>query len=111
MVHLRATLTRCSTSRVLVLGLACVILCAFSLKRALERTPINQETAGFKFSKTLDLPNKKADSIPVAAVLTDPATPDAAISECVLPSCATDLYHDIVARSAYPRGPPFVGTF
>jgi hypothetical protein len=87
-----------------------LVLCAFSLKRALERTPINQETAGFKFSKTLDLPNKKADSIPVAAVRTDPATPHAVLSEGVLPSTATDLYHDIVARSTCPRGPPFAGT-
>lgn len=105
-MYLRIALTRRSTSRALIFSLACVLLSAFSLKRAVERTPIDKETAGFKFSKTLELPHKKVGLIPVAAIRTERVTLDAEISECSLPLRVVHLCHGIDGRQTSPRAPP-----
>jgi hypothetical protein len=83
-----------------------VLLCVPSLKRAVERTPIDRDTRGFKFSKTLELSDKKARSILVVATRTELAAHDTNICECPLPLDASHVACDLAVRPAPSRAPP-----
>jgi hypothetical protein len=107
---LRAAVTRRSGFRALIFSLACVLLCVLSLKRAVERTPIDQESAGFKFSKTLQLASKKVGSIPVAAIRAEMLIPDPGIFESRVPPAARCYYYPVVNRPTSSRAPPFAVT-
>ncbi len=88
--------------------LAMVMLCAGSLRHAVERTPINKETVGFKFSKTLELPHKKAASATVAAICVEPAALDTGISEYAAPRNSVLAVQDPARRPTAARAPPTV---
>jgi hypothetical protein len=98
-----------SASRAFIFSLVCVLLCVPSLKRAVERTPINRDTPGFKFSKTLELSHKKARSTLVVATRTDPVALDVNICEYPLPLHACHIVHDLVVRPTPSRAPPLAG--
>ena len=102
---LREVLTR-STSRAFIFWLVCALLCVPSLKRAVERTPINKDTPGFKFSKTLELSHKKARSTLVVATRTEPVALDVNLCEYPLPLHASHIVHDLVVRPTPSRAPP-----
>jgi hypothetical protein len=93
-------------SQLVIALLALVMLCAGSLRHAVERTPINKETVGFKFSKTLELPHKKAASATVAAVNVEPAALDASTSEYAVPLDRVLLVQDSARRPTASRAPP-----
>ena len=97
------------TSRAIVGALALVLLCAVSLRQAIQRTPINKDTVGFRFSKTLELPHKKAASVAFAvAVSREPVLLHAIAAQYLLPPVIIRLPHDIAVRPASPRAPPLV---
>jgi hypothetical protein len=96
------------SSRVVVALLALMMLCAGSLRHAVERTPINKETAGFKFSKTLELPHKKAPSASIAVVRTAPPVLDVGAFESVLPLDLIPDAQDPGRRATASRAPPLV---
>jgi hypothetical protein len=102
---LREVLTQ-SPSRAFIFWLVCVLLCVPSLKRAVERTPINKDTPGFKFSKTLELSHKKAGAVLVVATRTDPVALDTNICERPLPIHASHVAHDLAVRQTPSRAPP-----
>jgi hypothetical protein len=105
-MHMRARLSGRSTSSALACSLVCVLLCVPSLTRAVDRTPINKENTGFKFSKTLELPHKKAGSVPAATIRTEPVVLDARISEFAAPVDIVTVCLVGARRPASSRAPP-----
>jgi hypothetical protein len=83
-----------------------VLLCVPSLNRAVEHSPINRDTSGFKFSKTLELPHKKAGSQLVVAIRTEPLTLDAGLAEWPLPVDVSSTPDRLVGHARSSRAPP-----
>ena len=96
-----------SMLRSLAFWLAAVLLCVPSLKQAVERTPIDKDTVGFKFSKTLELPQKKAGSLLIVAIRTERVALDAGFHDYPLPPIRTlDIPHDLASAPTPSREPP-----
>jgi hypothetical protein len=88
----------------------CLLLSAVAAKRAVERTPIEKETAGFKFSKILELPHKRnAGSTVVAVIRTELVTLDAEMIEYPVPPDVPPVSHETVRQLTSSRAPPALG--
>src|SRR5580693_3928775 len=97
-----------STFRFLIASLAAVLVCVPALKRAAERTPIHKDTPGFKFSKTLELPHKKAGSTVTASIRTEGPIVGAGAAECAVPLQVLLVPHGGAPRPTPSRAPPLV---
>jgi hypothetical protein len=92
--------------RVAVVLLASLFFTLLCFRQAVERTPISKDTVGFKFSKTLELPHKKAAAQPIAIVGVQPPTVGRDLTESVLQDGVNAVIHTIARRPASSRAPP-----
>jgi hypothetical protein len=92
--------------RVAVVLLASLLLSLLCFRQAVERTPISRDTVGFKFSKTLELPHKKAAAQTIAVVGVQPPTVGRDLTESVRQDGVNAVVHALARRPASSRAPP-----
>src|SRR5579863_8444015 len=91
---------------VAVVLLASLLFSLLCFRQAVERTPISKDTVGFKFSKTLELPHKKAAAQPIAVAGVQPPTVGRDLTESVLQGGVHAVVHALAPRLASSRAPP-----
>lgn len=96
----------CTTSRIFMVAFVFALLCLPAIKRAVEHTPIDRDTAAFKFSKTLELPHKKVCGTPIAIVVTAPPVSFSELRDARPVQPETDVLRERAGAPAPSRAPP-----